>query len=612
MDESLYRILPGTNPFAVHSPEDMPADEVVELFVQSMAELTNMTAPGHMLMHGPRGTGKSMIFRFLKPDCQMIHHQSGFLGLPFLGIYIGVKRSDLGVTELRRLSGDAPDYYFLEHLMVMHVFQRLCEVLQTYHSTDNEGSMRNAPAQELYERTSRRLKRSGYSAEDLDSNVTLVSDFLTWILDVTETLRDEANIFIKRMRDQASVIYEGPLCGYADFVLPFIDDLHDAGLIPSGPVFLLIDDADVLSAAQTQVLNSWIYMRTSMRVSIKATTQYRYKTFRTPAGSSIEVPHDYHELDTSQLYTRKSGRYHNLISEILEKRFRHAKVGVSPAEFFPPNPEQEFKVESIRREYIENWSSSGRGARPQDDADRYARPDYIRDTLKGPSSIGVGSVKKGSTYSYSGFDQLINISDGVYRFFLDPAFEMYQAQAERNGGRAVQFIDHDIQNEKIRDEANKLRFSSFDKLTVDEQHEIGGTEKVRRLQNLVKTLGEVFHLVLISDRSERRVFSIALSQQPDSLVLETLAYGVASGYFSESTIGNKNGTGRTRLYVLTRRLGPAFLLDPNGFAGYLFVTNTFLREAMENPSSAIATFEKRLGKKSNDSQAALFDEEDSW
>jgi hypothetical protein len=93
-------------------------------------------------------------------------------------------------------------------------------------------------------------------------------------------------------------------------------------------------------------------------------------------------------------------------------------------------------------------------------------------------------------------------------------------------------------------------------------------------------MGRTFHDILISDRSERRVFSVALYDTPSKEVDDVLRFGVRCGYFHQSTIGNKDGTGRTWLYVLSRRLAPFFLLDPTGFAGYLFVKSDDLDKAM--------------------------------
>ena len=83
------------------------------------------------------------------------------------------------------------------------------------------------------------------------------------------------------------------------------------------------------------------------------------------------------------------------------------------------------------------------------------------------------------------------------------------------------------------------------------------------------------------------------------------------GYFHCSTIGRKDSKsgGRTVLYILNRRLSPIWTLDPTGFAGYLFVKNNLLEEAMEEPARLL----RRLGKdpvQNDDCQLSLFANDD--
>lgn len=56
------------NPFRVFSPEEMVAEDVCELFVEPFTDFSKITLPGHAMLNGPRGSGKSMIFRYLLPD----------------------------------------------------------------------------------------------------------------------------------------------------------------------------------------------------------------------------------------------------------------------------------------------------------------------------------------------------------------------------------------------------------------------------------------------------------------------------------------------------------------------------------------------------------------
>jgi hypothetical protein len=93
-------------------------------------------------------------------------------------------------------------------------------------------------------------------------------------------------------------------------------------------------------------------------------------------------------------------------------------------------------------------------------------------------------------------------------------------------------------------------------------------------------------------------------------VQQVLDLGTKYGYLHEATIGNKEGTGRTKRYVLSRRLAPSFTLDPSGFSGYQFVTNDFLREAMLKPKTSTGRL-KKIGVKKylEEHQPMLFSDE---
>ena len=139
----------------------------------------------------------------------------------------------------------------------------------------------------------------------------------------------------------------------------------------------------------------------------------------------------------------------------------------------------------------------------------------------------------------------------------------------------------------MRKHAEKFLTAELDALKDDSTTTQDKLNKLEKLGNLLMAMGGTFQAIMDSNRAERRVFSIAFSDQPDREILEVLKLGVAEGYLHESTIGNKEGTGRTRLYIMSRRLAPCFNLDPTSFAGYLFVTSDKVREAMHNPGRLI-------------------------
>ena len=90
------------------------------------------------------------------------------------------------------------------------------------------------------------------------------------------------------------------------FLYPILLEACELPFLPTArPIYLLIDDADHLNADQTRVLNSWLTARTQGSVSIKVSTQQNYKTLSTMSGHQIRSPHDYQEINMTDLYTTK-------------------------------------------------------------------------------------------------------------------------------------------------------------------------------------------------------------------------------------------------------------------------------------------------------------------
>ncbi len=79
-----------------------------------------------------------------------------------------------------------------------------------------------------------------------------------------------------------------------------------------------------------------------------------------------------------------------------------------------------------------------------------------------------------------------------------------------------------------------------------------------------------------------------------------LQLGVTYGYLHESTIGNKQGTGRTKLYILSRLLAPHFKLDPTSFAGYKFINSDTLELSLTKPKEFIERMKRDINSLGQD------------
>lgn len=580
------------NPFQIKTPEKLDPDETINLFVDVLPDYQKIKAEGHTFILGPRGIGKSMIFRYLQPDCQCLSINGDVSKISILGIYIPLRNASFTtITELRRLANNASQI-INEHIMSVYFLQMLYKSLSDSKIYGEKCEAWNQAALKYYNTVCSELCYSENlpPCEDME-----IFEMFSKLAKMMETYYRQAIGYTKKLAFTKEIYpYNGPLYDYLGTVIPAIELLHEIECFKEKSVFFLVDDAHCLSNLQTHILNYWVSTRTSGEVSLKISTQYDYKNYYTITGATIDAPHDYSEVDMFKVYTSKVKKsYAKKITEIVEKRLKSVGINQSPEDFFPPDVDQENKIQNIAQEYIKRFDEGkGRGNKRTDDSLRYARPDYIK-SLSGTS-------KNSSTYSYSGFEQLIHLSSGIARLFLESAYKMYAEESSKKNDRDVEFISPSIQNEVIREDANQFLFKELPKYAKDSDQSSSDNkavypeEDILKLSNLINGLGGLFREILVSNRSERRVFSVAISDTPSADVKRILQLGVQLGYFHKSTIGKKdsNSGGRTNLYILNRRLAPIWTLDPTSFAGYLFVQNKLLEDTMKNPDAVL----RRLGK----------------
>jgi hypothetical protein len=186
---------------------------------------------------------------------------------------------------------------------------------------------------------------------------------------------------------------------------------------------------------------------------------------------------------------------------------------------------------------------------------------------------------------------------------------MWGEQSAASDGKPVSCIAAHIQNKTVRSEANRFLTSEFERISQDESRGPDHRDKAWKLRNLIDSLGSLFHAILVSDDAERRIFSVAFSNGPDDEVRAVFNLGAEYNYFHKSSIGKKEGGGRTDLYILSRRIAPVFNLDPSSFAGYKFITNDTARMMILEPKRFTNTLRSgSLGDVVDPPQGNLFGE----
>lgn len=602
------------NPFAVVSPEELTAEQADQLFVEMHSDYPEITRQGNTLVTGARGCGKSMLIRCSLPDFLMVRNQMNFSELPYLSLNVSIKKTTLNLADLQKLDNIHMPYLINEHFMTLHVlmysFLCLSNVRFEMNKYDRE------EYENFYNNTYLRFLRLAGCQDSITVDFSAPAKFFNSLYQHLVNMADTFRPYVLNLYNKESInfIYNLPLLSFVRFVLPVFTKMRDLPGFPAGkPILIFIDDADNLSKIQTEILNSWIASRTQPTISLKVFSQIGlYKTFLTSMGVLIESPHDYQELNISSKYTTKSNAdgtdfYYNKIMYVLIRRLKLFGYATDVDEndsiaiertlktFFPSYDKQDegikIEIERIRNGY----DASGRGYRVSDDIRRYAIPNYIRKLA--------GASKSKPSFRYAGIETIIHLSSGIIRYLLDSVAKMYDVASKsvkKEDGDRVLFIPTDIQNTVMRDKADFYLFNELPKSA--ELNEFNSDSEIlisdnpqsttEKLANLINAMGKTFQEILLSGtdedpfsgRSERKVFSFALSN-PERISRElkdVFRLGVRLGFLHESFIGNKDGNGRTYLYILNRCFAPIFTLDPSGFQGYLFMTNEDLTKAIHS------------------------------
>lgn len=571
-----------SNPFAVISPEEMNAEKAAQLFVEMYSDYPQIKRPGNIIMTGARGCGKTMLIRCCLPDVLMLKDSKRLDELEYLAFHIPVKKTSLCLSELRFLESRHAPYLINEHFLSLNILMySLLDLSKIDYSEYDPDEYK-----EFFSSTYARYLRMSGCKDSISVDYDSPRSFYLSLYRHTEEMQASFINYILRLNPNSEKMdpaYDLPLLSFLRFIVPVFKKLITLSCFPQNTnIYFFIDDADNLSATQTRILNTWIACRTQPTISLKISAQYElYKTYLTTNDILIESPHDYQSVNISLRYTTNYiGNFKDKAIEILAKRLSTAGLDQDPERFFPVYDIQEQGIQKEAQLIRDNFVMHGRASRVDDDVRRYAIPNYIK-------KLG-GTKKSRATFRYAGLDNMIHLSSGIIRNLLDAAANMYDAAcAQKSENNHISFIDTDIQNRVLRDQSDAFLYTELRHSDVcssaerDELQPIALPKNdIEKLQNLICAMGQTFHDILVSDRSERKVFSIALSNIPDNEIRQVLKTGVRLGYLHEATIGNKAGNGRTWLYILNRRLAPSFVLDPTGFQGYLFMTNEDLHKAI--------------------------------
>ena len=512
---------------------------------------------------------------------------------PFVGVYCPCKEGHINKTDLLLLD-DPPAAILTEHLLNLTVADYLVNCLRTQFPDE----FLPQRERETFAKNVSQLFDSASIASSIDQAnqvANIKEDALHWLQSLFVAESRKVSDFLRRNSLMSGkAVYDGATSGYHDFLLPVMRHVQEFQKLKSVPIYILLDDADRLGGNQQSIVNSWIANRDQSLVCLKISAHRDgYKTFFTRDHGLIEQPHDYTEVDVDELYTTNRSDYSEKVRLITERRLELSIVPVKNIdEFLPADSGEIDLLEKIRADTTEEWERVGKPGRLRDYVYRYATARLFQH-LK----------ERRQQKSYAGFQNMVDLSSGIVRDFLEPCYLMFdKCVAQGSDPKTIKCIPPAVQDDVLFKYSEEFILQKFDDIRKGLPPE--KWTHVEALATLVASLGQLFYERLQDPEArEARLFSFTVRGRVPSDIDEILRLGVVHRYFQVRTYSKKEGGGRERWYILNRRVCPVFKLDPTGFEGRISLTPDLLRLACQNPEKFVRL---RLRQAPVSEQVSLF------
>lgn len=583
------------NPFSNNYPENMSNQQIKELFVDEFVDLTNILNHNHHFIWGARGSGKSMLFRYIEACCFSDSiaelREQNLIDCPIIPIYYKISSNSLRIVEFSLID---KNYATLlsEHMMVMSIARLTLNTIMKYKEITQEEKVIYVK-KVVYELFSINVEKSITRVNKIKK---MENEPLEWLDSICRCEFQAVVEYLKNSYKKVETDYQGTIVGYHDFLLPFFELTKKMIKIENLVFYLLIDEAGRTYEFQQEILNGWIACRNHDVLSIKVTAvKAEYLTFYTRDRWSIQNTHDFSETELNIVHYSKSD-YKRKIKKIIKKRFDAYGIQIDNIEKFYPTDKRQEEIIDYERNLL--------------------KQEYDNGLKKGTFGVYCSRMLMPRVYqnlsdkhlspSYSGFDLILAASSGIIRNFLEPSRMMYDAAMQQND--KVNEISVRIQTEVINEYSKKF-FEKIRYISSDSQERI----LLTYLENLIMALGKYFReRLLTKGLVEGRIFSFTIKQF-DRLEYEerrVLQLAEQYDYLQKSYYSGKNGTSTEDWYLLSRRLAPFFKLDPTAIKGRLALSVDDVKLAMHNPEEFLEKKKNRLQKKVEKEeihQMSLFD-----
>jgi predicted phosphodiesterase len=596
------------NPFTFVAAESMGAEDIRRLFVGRHTKLDIATKRFGTIIEGQRGTGKSMILRYLSFPVQIrdwMAKQSDaanyFNEKGYIGVYCKLPQ---GVFDKQDLTA-IPDFIVRTHVFEHKLAAYFCiaaigtivEILEY---------MSMAPKD--YQRFAAQLKRIFRDLEKSTAAWTQ-NDPLDLLTACRDLLRDEARSVDEFLRERSDTPFRSYLT-LTGSLCDFLDLFRECAGLRTVSFFLLVDDFDVLHDWQQQILFSAAAQRRFDLVCFKfASMSEGKKTDISSDGHTFRPGDDYDPIVLDWIEKGLLNTdYPDAVALIAAKRLKEAGWDTLLGKNLPEVEQNGTKVNDvivrtnsllehlfmrwehgqklrvdIKKEMNQEWQKAEKKPtkKPGDYVSKYGNARYFQELRK-----------KGLGERYAGYGYLTVISSGIIRQFLEIGSEIL-GLAYKNGwsieeGRG---ISAEIQDQAIRQYSESF-FQNLNKgAGAYSKQDLGDQVSSQQVADLIEALSELFFERLHSPKhGEPELLAFAL-KDVTPYIEALLRVCVRESVLQKFSYPPKTAGGpRYPAYVLNRRLVPRRSLSALRMQGRVELTAQDIMLALRNRKAFVKKF----------------------
>lgn len=595
------------NPFSTVAAESMNVEEVTRLFVGTHTKLDTAQKRFGTIIEGQRGTGKSMILKYLSFPVQIkIWQDKGkkvedyFKSQGYIGIYCKLEQGVFDKPDLDAIDDLSKRNHIFEHritsVICVDIIENVKEImLQLKFDTEKFNNLTSR-----LERIINAPREWIASSENIFQILNVYRDhFRKEAREVDEFLRSQCKTSFR-----ARLTLSGTMC---DLLEIFQEELN----IKECCFFLLLDDFDVLHDWQQQILFSVAAQRRFDLICFKfGVMSEGIKTILSGDRRTFRPGDDYDPISLDMIERGMlRNDYPDAVSLITAKRLRESGW---PIFYQKELPEKENSIKSLQKiktvandilnVLFQEWEF-GKNLRQEVKESMYAeweeatkkptqkKHDYF--SKYGNARYFQKLSKKRKSEQYAAYEYIVLISSGIVRQFLEICSQIVsEAYKERWSPQAGNGISPQIQDRAIR-QYSKAFYENLNKGAGAHgtAEDLGQGITSEEVTTLIEALSDLFYERLhCLGHGEPEIITFSLKDSTP-YVENLLKVCVRESVLQKFSYPSKTaGKGHFRAYILNRRLIPRRSLSALRMQGRIEMSSDDIKQAIADKKNFVKKF----------------------